>query len=122
MYELSVRSRFSAAHHLAGYAGSCAVHHGHNWDVEVFLRGEELNEIGLLMDFRDLKTHVREVLAQLDHTDLNTVEAFRDGHPTSERIARFLYRELGARLSGKACTVCRVAVHETPETTASYWE
>lgn len=122
MFEISVRARFSAAHHLAGYAGTCAVHHGHNWDVEVFIRGDDLNGIGMLVDFRDLKRHVREVLEQLDHKDLNLVEAFRSANPTSEHIARFLYLALAARLSSSRGAVHRVCVHETPETTATYWE
>lgn len=122
MYEISVKSRFSAAHRLAGYEGTCAALHGHNWDVEVALRGGRLNRIGMLMDFRDLKRDVRETLAALDHTDLGAVAAFRDENPTSENIARFLYRQLSARLNRPGCAVDRVTVHETPETSATYRE
>ena len=49
MFEVSVRAHFSAAHHLPGYPGTCASAHGHNWEVEVFVRGEELDDDTLLL-------------------------------------------------------------------------
>ena len=122
MFEISISTRFSAAHHLQGYPGSCAEHHGHNWEVEVFVQGEQLGETGLLMDFRDLKKRVAETLAEIDHTDLNKADAFAEENPTSENIARFLYRRLSSALNGGGCRVGRVSVRETPETQAIYWE
>ena len=122
MYELSIRTHFSAAHHLEGYAGSCASHHGHNWDVEVFVQGDRLNDTGILVDFRRLRERVKRVMAAIDHSDLNTLDAFRDRNPTSENVARFLYGRLTEELEEEACRLSRVAVRETPGTQASYWE
>ncbi len=122
MFELSVSTHFSAAHHLAGYAGSCVVHHGHNWEVEVFVRGETLDETGLLVDFKTLKRDVKAAVAVLDHVDLNTVERFRDRNPTSEHIARFLYEEIARLVNTDCYRIHRVSVHETPGSCASYWE
>ena len=122
MFEISVRSRFSAAHHLKGYPGTCSAVHGHNWDVEVFLQGEELNDEGLLVDFRQLKEMLGEVIEQLDHADLNKLEAFAEENPSSENLARFLYKELSRRINCDRYGVSRVRVGETPETAASYVE
>jgi 6-pyruvoyltetrahydropterin/6-carboxytetrahydropterin synthase len=122
MYELSVKTRFSAAHRLRDYQGACAMVHGHNWDVEVFVRGAELDEAGLLVDFRVLKDAVRASLEQLDHADLNTIEWFREHNPTSECIARYLFERLEAGLDAARCRVHRVAVSETPESRAVYWK
>lgn len=122
MYELSVKSHFSAAHRLPGYDGSCASVHGHNWEVEVFVRGEQIDESGLLMDFRALKREVRAAMAVLDHKDLNEVEAFGDRVPSSEHIARFLYERLAGKLNNERCRISRVRVGETPESFATYWE
>ena len=122
MFEVSIRTRFSAAHHLAGYPGTCAAHHGHNWEVEVYVRGDELNETGILLDYRELKDTLKQVLAGVDHADLNTIEAFSDQNPTSENIARFLYRRIAGALNCARYRLHRVAVHETPETRAVYWE
>jgi len=120
MYEVSARARFSAAHRLAGYKGACASVHGHNWEVEVFVRGEELDPTGILVDFRELKRAIGEALSVLDHADLNEVEVFRRQNPTSENIARFIYERLSAALDCDRYTVDRVHVGETPETGAMY--
>lgn len=122
MYEIGIQTHFSAAHHLRGYDGSCAEFHGHNWGVEVYIQGSELDEQGLLVDFRDLKETVGAVVSEVDHRDLNSMAYFRGTNPTSENIARYLYTELTARLNNERCSVSRVLVRETPGTVASYSE
>ena len=122
VFELSVKSHFSAAHRLVDYQGKCASLHGHNWTVEVFVRGEPLSEAGMLVDFRQLKEALKETLEILDHSELNAQDSFGGIDPTSENIARWLYGELSSRLNTDAAKVYRVCVGETPETTASYWE
>lgn len=122
MFEISIKTQFSAAHHLVAYPGSCVVHHGHNWDVEVYVRGDALDELGLLVDFKVLKASVREVVEELDHSDLNTHAHFATENPTSERIARYLYQRLSASVNTPRYRIARVTVHETPGSQASYWE
>jgi 6-pyruvoyltetrahydropterin/6-carboxytetrahydropterin synthase len=122
MFEVSVKSRFSAAHHLTGYAGNCAAPHGHNWDVELFVAGETLDGMGILVDFRRIKDALKDVLADLDHKDLNVVAEFRDRSPTSEHLAQLIFRRVAERLKCQGCRVSRVTVGETPESRASYWE
>ncbi len=122
MYELSITTHFSAAHHLVAYPGACAVLHGHNWQVDVSVQGEELDELGMLIDFKLLKSAVNELMDELDHSDLNTHEEFKDLNPTSEQIARFLFRRLSVSAKGDRHKISRVTVHETPGSTASYWE
>lgn len=113
---------FSAAHHLEGYRGGCEAQHGHNWEVEVFIAGEKLDEIGMLVDFRDVKDALATELGKLDHRDLNTLEVFDNGNPTSERIAEFLFNGLSGRLNTEDRRVSRVSVQETPGAKASYRE
>ena len=60
--------------------------------------------------------------SSLDHSDLNTHEAFRDLNPTSERIAEFLYKRLVTTAEGEPFSIARVVVHETPGSKATYWE
>ena len=120
MYELSVETHFSAAHHLRGYDGKCADQHGHNWNVEVFVAGKKLNNMGILVDFRLLKEMVREVIGTLDHADLNHLAPFEKTNPTSENIARFICDKLSVKLKKTGCSVSKVLVRETPETSAVY--
>jgi 6-pyruvoyltetrahydropterin/6-carboxytetrahydropterin synthase len=122
MYEISVKTHFSAAHRLVGYNGPCANPHGHNWDVEVFLRGSKLNEIGMLMDFKEIKAAFHDAMKNMDHADLNATVPFAVENPTSEIIARHLHGQLAAKLNGGHHWVYKVTVCETPGTTASYWE
>jgi len=122
VHEVYVKTHFSAAHCLNGYEGDCARMHGHNWIIEVYVRCERLNEIGIGIDFRDIKIAVKDVLQGLDHFNLNELPAFQSVNPTSENIARYLYKELARLLNGDAIRISKVKVSETPGAGAFYWE
>ncbi len=122
VFEVYVKSHFSAAHSLRGYPGDCARVHGHNWIIEVYVRCAELDAIGIGIDFRDIKTALADVLSGLDHSDLNDLAAFAEQNPTSENIARFIYRQLCKRINSPSIRVSRVKVCETPGAGAFYWE
>jgi len=122
MYEISVESHFSAAHHLANYPGNCARWHGHNWTVTVFIQADALGALGMAIDFRTVKDCLHTLLAKFDHTDLNQVPELAGVNPTSEVIARYLYREMASTLDDGRLRVARVQVSETPGTRASYFE
>lgn len=122
MFELSVKTHFSAAHRLVGYDGACANLHGHNWEVEIFVRGSRLNPLGMLVDFHDIKAAIRKVMKDVDHCDLNQLPAFLRENPTSENLARYLHGRLGGELNCAEHQVYKVTVCETPGTTASYWD
>ncbi len=122
VFEVYVQSHFSAAHSLRGYPGDCARVHGHNWMVEVFVRCAELDELGIGIDFRDIKAAVENVLVGLDHCDLNDLPFFTEQNPSSENIARFLYKELSKRLATQKIHISKVKVSETPGAGAFYWE
>lgn len=122
IFEVYIKSRFSAAHSLKGYPGDCAHIHGHNWMVEVFVKCEELDEIGIGIDFRDIKQSVKDVLEGLDHFNLNDLPVFKEVNPTSENIAKFLYQELAKKLNSDGVKVSKIKVSETPGVGAFYWE
>lgn len=122
VFEISIEEQFSAAHALRNYPGNCEHLHGHNWAVEVTVECEELNEIGIGIDFRDVKQSVREALHRLDHVNLNDLPQFCNINPSSENIARHLYNELSRKLNTEKIRVSRVRVSETPTSSASYRE
>ncbi len=121
-YEIHVKTDFSAAHCLRGYEGNCERVHGHNWTVEVFVRCLRLNEIGIGIDFRDVKKSLNQVVEKLDHQHLNDLSVFRELNPTSENVAQFIYRELSALINSGAVKVSKVKVSETPGAGVYYWE
>ncbi len=122
IYEVFVRSEFSAAHCLRGYPGDCARVHGHNWTVEVRLKCRELDPIGLSIDFREVKAAVRDLLSELDHADLNDLPPFRSANPSSENIARHLFAALGKKLNSDRIQVSGVEVSESPGQGVRYAE
>lgn len=118
MFEIEVFSSFSAAHKLRGYKGKCENIHGHNWKVGVTLSSDKLNKIGIVVDFKDVKKRLKDVLKELDHKNLNTLSYFRRVNPTSENLARFIYDELKI----KRLPVSSVSVWETEDSKAAYSE
>ena len=122
VFEVYIKTHFSAAHALKGYPGDCARLHGHNWIIEAFVRCKDLDDIGIGIDFRDIKKGVKDVLEGLDHFNLNELPAFKDENPTSENIAKFIYKELAKKLNSEAVNVSKVKVSETPGAGAFYWE
>jgi 6-pyruvoyltetrahydropterin/6-carboxytetrahydropterin synthase len=118
MFEVKVEAEFAAAHHLLNYNGKCENPHGHNWKVEVYAEGEELDASGILIDFKVLKAELNKVLDMLDHYDLNTLEELKDISPSSENIAKFIYIELKKQIP----QLTKVSVWETERARATYWE
>lgn len=98
MYEIRVEADFSAAHFLRDYNGKCENLHGHNYKVFAHVRGENLNEGGMLLDFSLLKNALREVCKTLDHTNLNDMSVF-DQNPSAERIATYIYKKVVENLT-----------------------
>ena len=130
MFEVRVEADFAAAHFLRDYNGKCENLHGHNYKVYAHVRGEKLNEGGMLMDFTQLKGALRTVCKSIDHTNLNDLEIF-DQNPSAERIAMFIYNGIikkkkknGVDLSdepGKSTPVLfAVDVFETDTSRARY--
>jgi len=122
MFEIETLRSFSAAHQLRGYQGNCSALHGHTWQVKVVLRAAELDEIGIAVDFRRLKAVMDEILADYDHKNIAEIERFRSINPTSENIAKSIYREVSEKMNSDTVKVARVTVFESPETSATYYE
>ncbi len=118
MFEVKIETHFSSAHHLLNYKGECENQHGHNWKVEVYVRGENLDKSNILIDFKILKKKVNEIVNYLDHTDINTLQEFKDISPSSEMLSKFLYEKIKLEIPN----VSKVSVFETPTSCASYFE
>ena len=120
MFEISIKANFCGAHSLSGYKGPCANLHGHNWEVEIFLKGAGTNRLGMLVDFKEVKETLRTVLEKLDHRHLNALPAFKKTNPTAEHIAEFIFSELFPKFNSSRCRLSRVRVSETPGTAAYF--
>ena len=120
MFEVFIKTHFSAAHHLRNYSGKCANQHGHNWMVTVCCSCVQLNEVGMGVDFVDLKREVGEALMELDHTDLNEMEYFQKFNPTTENVAKYLFETLSKKINTERVRISKVTVYESPQSGATY--
>ncbi|NWH04924.1 6-carboxytetrahydropterin synthase QueD [Desulfobacter latus] len=125
MFELKVKTRFAGAHQLAMVGRKCENLHGHNWQVEVYVKGDQLNDAGVLADFGDIKRAVRAVVdGELDHQFLNELPAFENKQPTSERIAVYIAGKVQAYIDknlDEKVVVSRVMAWESDDACAIYY-
>ncbi len=125
MYEVTVQDTFAAGHYLRNYKGKCENPHGHNYRVRVTLQGRELDKAGLLLDFKDLKSVMKNVVDYLDHKMINDIEPFTVLNPSAENIAKFFYDQTNANLKSVTdgrVSVKQVTIWETDTSIATYYE
>jgi len=116
MFDIEVFSNFSAAHRLRGYKGKCENLHGHNWKVGAAVSSNKPDKIGIVVDFKEVKRRLKDVLKKLDHKNLNSLAYFRKINPTSENLAKFIYDEL----KKKRLPVSSVSVWEADDSKVTY--
>lgn len=122
-WRLRVSGDFSSSHQLRNYGGKCESLHGHNFLVEVEVKGNEVDpDTGMLMDFKVLKERLGAVLDMLDHKHLNDLEWFRKVNPSSENLAKFVYENLKPTFQGERVTIEWVMVAEKNSSKAFYRE
>lgn len=120
MFEVCVEQTFSAGHALRHYKGKCENVHGHNYRIRVTVEGVALNSIGLLVDFVELKKHIRELMERLDHQFINDLPPFTELNPSAENIAKYFYDELSSRdLTERGQPLVRIAEVRIWETDTS---
>jgi 6-pyruvoyltetrahydropterin/6-carboxytetrahydropterin synthase len=131
MFVVTKKIDFCYGHRLIDYSGKCRHLHGHNGHVEIDLARAELDALGLVIDFNDIREVVKTWIdAQLDHRmllhrsdplvpvleGLGEPLYLMDGNPTAENIARLVFEE--ARRQGLAAV--EVRLWETPSACAVY--
>lgn len=139
MYYITTEASFDAAHFLKGYKGKCKNIHGHRWRVLIKIQSEELlkdkQHDGMVMDFKDLKNDLKELIEKFDHTfiyekgslkneliELLKSEEFElsevEFRPTAENFSKYFYDYLTA----KGYAVAKTIIYETPNNMAEYCE
>jgi len=122
MFEVTIEETFAAGHALRNYKGKCENVHGHNYRCQVTLAGNELDEIGLLVDFVELKRVVHAVLDRMDHQWLNEFPPFNKLNPSAENMAKYIYDEVSSGLGTANARVSAVRLWETDTASATYRE
>jgi 6-pyruvoyltetrahydropterin/6-carboxytetrahydropterin synthase len=123
MFEVTIEETFAAGHALRNYRGKCENVHGHNYRCQVTLEGEQLDSIGLLVDFVELKRVVHSVLDRMDHQWLNEFPPFDVLNPSAENMAKYIYDEVkGGLKTGEGVRIAMVRLWETDTAHATYRE
>jgi 6-pyruvoyltetrahydropterin/6-carboxytetrahydropterin synthase len=122
MFEISITDEFSSAHNLRGYKGKCESLHGHNWQIEVVVCSEKLDDIGMVIDFKKLKEIVNRIIKDLDHRYLNKLAYFKKVNPTSENIAKYIFNKINLLIKKEAVVLKSVSVWENRNSKATYCE
>ncbi len=122
MYEINIITTIAAAHRLRGYKGKCEEIHGHNWKIEVYVQADKLDDLGMVVDFKVLKKKTEQFLKIYDHKYLNDIAPFDEINPSSENLARSIYKELSKKINNKICKVSKVKVWESDDAAANYYE
>ncbi len=128
MFELKITDHFAAAHKLHMVASKCENLHGHNWKVEACIRGNRLNDAGVLVDFGEIKQHLATIMERLDHKYLNELEYFTNCNSSSENITVYIAGSLQQLIDesvrnpeDEVPQVSRVTVWESETACATYY-
>lgn len=120
MFEVSIGACFRATHQLCGVDGAMEPVHGHEWGVRVTVRGSELDDAGLLVDFKLLQRQLDQILSRLRDRHLNEVSELADQSPSAERIAEFIGLQLADEIPRRV-VLRAVSVEEEPGCSASFF-
>ncbi|WP_414044437.1 6-carboxytetrahydropterin synthase QueD [Macrococcus animalis] len=97
VYELNKDMNFSAAHYIPdARAGVCSRTHGHTYFVNVTIAGNNLDDMGFLVNFRDIKTIINDTF---DHTLINDLPELKDKMPSTELVAKTIFDMIDNHLS-----------------------
>lgn len=121
-YRLNITSGFAAAHSVRGYAGRCARVHGHNYKIRVEIKANDLNHLGFVIDYYEVKAVLEKVIEQLDHYNINDVAPFDVVNPTAENIAAWFYQNLAQQLNNEQISVVAVDLYEEEDFFVRYTE
>ena len=121
MYEVIIKEEFCSAHALRHYYGKTEPLHGHNYLVEIVVRGKTLqNKVKYLTDFVALQEALRRITRPMDHINLNEFPPFDEENPSAENLAKYIGDRLVQEWQDEGVSLASVTVWETASTGARY--
>lgn len=128
MHLLTKSYNLSASHCLKGHI-KCGRMHGHNYQIDVVIGSELVNDQGMVIDFGNLKKILNEILSPYDHRHLGTIpdgwQANKEHvislpfeHTTAENLAEYWGKKIQDKI--KPLKLIELSVHETPSSKATW--
>jgi len=96
--------------------------HGHNWKVEVEVSGNVLDNVGMVLDFKDIRNSTNDIVNKLDHRFLNDLKPFKEINPTAENIAKYIFSELSKVVNNNKTKIKSIKLWETEKSAVMYTE
>jgi len=123
-YTIGISDHFDSAHFLKNYPGACSNLHGHTWKVDILISCEELDKIGMSIDFKILKKMLKNILNKYDHHLINDIEPFNNINPTAESLSREIYIQLKSQIKKEYpnTKLESVTIWESPKAFAKFEE
>jgi 6-pyruvoyltetrahydropterin/6-carboxytetrahydropterin synthase len=121
MFTISVETHFRASHQLTLPEGSKEPIHDHDWLVTTVVGSDNLDEMGVVMDFHVLKGMVEKITAELENTSLGELPHFRRNKASAENVAKHVYVRLRGQLPN-GVALRSVSVVEEPGCSAQFAE
>jgi len=132
---LTISTHFSAAHRLAhpklSYEKNCEIYgkcarpngHGHNYHLEVTIKGEMDPRTGMVVDLAAFQAAVEnQVVEPLDHTFLNKdISYFAEIVPTAENIAVYIREQLRQPIQAIGAELHKIKLIESPNNSAEVY-
>jgi 6-pyruvoyltetrahydropterin/6-carboxytetrahydropterin synthase len=122
MFEVAYETTFCSTHRLTRGGRPLEPIHGHDWRVEAVAAGEALDEVGIVIDFEELKKVVGEVATRFHYKDMNEHPGLGGQSPSAEVVARYFFQEVRKGLGAEGRHLRRVRVWEAPGCSAVYAE
>ena len=119
MFSISVERHFQASHQLIMLDGSKEPVHFHDWVVAANLSSEKLNNMGVVMDFRELQAMIDRTVAGFNNKALESISYFQQNNPSAENVAKYIYEKLLIELP-EGIKLQNVRVVEEPGCSATF--
>lgn len=131
MIYITRKEHFSSAHKLHNpelsdeknieIYGKCNNFHGHNYYIEVTLKGEPDKQSGYVMDLKKLKTIIHtSIIDKVDHKYLNEVEMFQNIVPTTENMVLVFWNVLKDEVKTNNSDLHSIKLYETAKNYVEY--
>lgn len=121
MFTISVERHFQASHQLIMPDGSKEPVHSHDWMVTANISSEKLNNMGVVMDFRELQAMIDKTVAGFNNKALESIAYFQRNNPSAENVAKYIYEKLCIELP-EGVKLQDVRVVEEPGCSATFRE
>lgn len=132
MFECTRRIEFDAGHRVIGHKNKCKYLHGHRYALEITAKSANLDELGMVADFGELKGIIKSWIdSNLDHNTILSVHDrklgefvsahtgqtvyFLNDNPTAENIAMHIKNDIVPQIfEGKPYKITKIRLYETP--------